>query len=69
MPKKEEILHQHFSELGKKGGAARAEKLSAKKRSAIARKAALARLAKMTPEQRSEMMSKVSANPKPRRAQ
>lgn len=40
---------------GKKGGPARARKLSAKERSAIAKKASHARMKKITPERRSEI--------------
>jgi hypothetical protein len=68
MPKKEDILREHFSELGKKGGAARAEKLSPAKRRAIAKKGAAARLAKLTPERRAEIARKAGSSPKPRRS-
>lgn len=39
-------LQQYFSELGKKGGKARAEKLSKEQRKEIAKKAAQARWSK-----------------------
>jgi hypothetical protein len=49
---------------GKKGGKARARKLSAARRSEIARNAALARARKLTPEMRSAIAKKAGSSPK-----
>jgi hypothetical protein len=52
MKSESEILHNYFSQLGKKSATARMKKIPAKKRSRIASAAAKARWAKAKKEQR-----------------
>lgn len=62
---KEITLREHLESIASKGGQARAEKLSAKRKQAIGRKGGKiggkARAASLTPEQRSESARKAAA--------
>jgi hypothetical protein len=65
MRRREITLREHLESIAGKGGKARAEKLSAKRLTAIAKKAGKAggkaRAAALTPEQRSESARKAAA--------
>jgi hypothetical protein len=54
------VTRSFLKEIGSKGGAATREKLSARRRKAIARNAARAKAAKLSPEQRSASASKAA---------